>query len=366
MKENWSIPKSKVMSIIKQTVGIDISKNTFTACVCQRSVDGSVKFSKVHSFGNEVKGFNQLLRWVKSEVVKDVELVFLMEATGVYYESLAYHLHKIKKTVHVVLANTSKHYFSSLNIKSKTDKIDARVLSQFGVERKHKVWSPPSPVFLQLRNLTRYYVQLQEQKTAIGNIRHSKEAAHDVQALIIKSNKKLIQEIEKQIKICLAAIEKLISSDEELKEKIRKLNTIKGIGLITIATILAETSGFSGFSNAKQLVSYAGYDVVQTESGSSVKGKTRISKKGNRYIRNAMYFPAMVACRSNPLMKQTYVRIIQKKSSKMIGQVAIQRKLLVLVFSIWKNGTEFMEEYKESSPNQKTETTQDSTVSVLL
>ena len=355
------------MSIVKQSVGIDISKSTFTACVCERSVDGSVKFSKVHSFGNESKGFNQFLRWVKSEATAtDAELVFLMEATGVYYESLAYHLHKIKKTVHVVLANTSKHYFSSLNIKSKTDKIDARVLSQFGAERRHKVWCPPSPVFLQLRNLTRYYVQLQEQKTAIGNLRHSKESAYDVQALIIKSNKRLIEEIDKQIQICLAAIEKLIKSDQELKEKVRKLNTIKGVGLITIATILAETSGFAGFNNAKQLVSYAGYDIVQNESGSSVKGKTRISKKGNRYIRNAMYFPAMVSARCNPAMKQAYIRIIQKKSSKMIGQVAIQRKLLVLIYSMWKNKTEFMEGYKTSSPSPETETTQDSPVSELL
>jgi transposase len=354
------------MSIVKQSVGIDISKSTFTACVCHRSTDGSVKFSKVHSFGNESKGFNQFLRWVKSEsTAQNAELVFLMEATGVYYESLAYHLHKIKKVVHVVLANTSKHYFSSLNIKSKTDKIDARVLSQFGAERRHRVWCPPSPVFLQLRNLTRYHLQLQEQKTAIGNLRHSKEAAYDVQTLIIKSNKRLIAEINKQIQICLAAIDKLIKSDEGLKEKVRKLNTIKGVGLITIATILAETSGFAGFNNAKQLVRYAGYDIVQNESGSSVKGKTRISKKGNRYIRNALYFPAMVSCRCNPAMKIAYVRIIQKKSSKMIGQVAIQRKLLVLIYSMWKNETEFMDGFKTSSPSLKAETTQDSAINEL-
>lgn len=355
------------MSIVKQSVGIDISKSTFTACVCQRDIDGSVKFSQVHSFGNESKGFNQFLRWVKSEATaQNAELVFLMEATGVYYESLAYHLHKIKKTVHVVLANTSKHYFSSLNIKTKTDKIDARVLSRFGVERRHKVWCPPSPVFLQLRNLTRYYVQLQEQKTAIGNIKHSKEAAYDIQTLILKSNEKLIQEIDKQIQICLTAIEKLIKSDEELKDKVRKLTTIKGVGLITIATILAETSGFAGFNNSKQLVSYAGYDIVQNESGSSVRGKTRISKKGNRYIRNALYFPAMVSSRCNSAMKKAYIRITQKKSSKMIGQVAIQRKLLVLIYSLWKNETEFVDDYKKSSPSINTETTQDSTETELL
>ena len=115
-----------------------------------------------------------------------------------------------------------------------------------------------------------------------------------------------------------------------------KLLTIKGLGILTIATILAETLGFQHVKSIKQLVSYAGYDVVQRESGTSIKGKTRISKKGNRYIRKALYFPAMVACRFNDNLKQNYLRIIETKPSKMVGQVAIQRKLLVLIYSLWK------------------------------
>lgn len=339
---------------------------TFTACLCQRSDDGELTFSKVTSFNNETKGYNQFLRWVKGVTLSGPELIFLMEATGVYYENLAHHLYKIKKTVHVVLPNTSKHYFSSLNIKTKTDMVDARILSQFGAERIHKPWSPPPTALLQLRNLTRYYVQLQEQKTALGNIKHSKDCSHDIQSFIIKSNKGLITEIDKQIAKCLAEIKRLIELDKELKRRINKLSTIKGIGLITMVTILAETMGFEQFSSAKQLVSYAGYDVVQRESGTSIKGKTRISKKGNRYIRNALYFPAMVACRYNPSLKETYLRIIQKKPSKMIGQVAIQRKLLILMYTLWRNDTEFIENYKISSPNQKIEATQDSSVAELL
>jgi len=174
------------MAISKQCIGIDISKATFTACVCQRSDDGGLTFSKTVDFSNDTKGFNQFLRWSKGVIVRDAELVFLMEATGVYYENLAHHLHKIKKRVHVVLPNTSKHYFSSLNIKTKTDAVDARILSQFGVERIHKGWSPPPPVLLQLRNLTRYHVQLQEQKTALGNIKHSKDCSHAIQIFILK------------------------------------------------------------------------------------------------------------------------------------------------------------------------------------
>lgn len=354
------------MAITKQSIGIDISKATFTACLCQRSEDGKLTFSKTVDFSNGNKGFNQFLRWAKGVTAHGTEVVFLMEATGVYYEHLAHHLHKISKTVHVVLPNTSKHYFSSLNIKTKTDAVDARILSQLGVERIHKPWSPPPAGLLQLRNLTRYYVQLQEQKTALGNIKHSKDCSYDVQSFIIKSNKKLIGEIDKEIARCTKEINSLVKADRALNKRIEKLATIKGVGMITIVTILAETMGFEEFNSAKQLVSYAGYDVVQRESGTSIKGKTRISKKGNRYIRNALYFPAMVACRYNATLKQAYMRIIQKKSSKMIGQVAIQRKLLILMYTIWKNNTVFIENYKESSSDPKTETTLDSSKAELL
>ena len=346
------------MAYQKQCVGIDISKSSFTACVCKKS-SISLSFSHVATFSNDKTGYNQFLRWVRSELEKGVELVFLMEATGVYYESLAHHLFKLKKTVHVVLPNTSKHYFGSLNIKTKTDKVDAKVLSQFGTEREHKCWSPPSKVFLELRNLTRYYVQLNEQKTALNNIKHAKDSAHYTQSFVLKSNKKLIAQLDKQISNCKQEVERLVNSDPELQQRVQKVLTIKGVGLITIASILAETFGFEHFTSIKQLVSYAGYDVVQRESGTSIKGKTRISKKGNRYIRNALYFPAMVACRFNPNLKQTYIRINQNKPSKMIGQVAIQRKLLSLIFTLWKNNTEFIENYKKVVPTNA-ETTLDS------
>lgn len=355
------------MAIRKQCIGIDISKSTFTACLCQQADDYKLTFSKVLDFSNDSKGFNQLLRWAKGLVVSDAGLVFLMEATGVYYENLAHHLYKIKKRVNVVLPNTSKHYFSSLNVKTKTDAVDARILSQFGIERVHKLWSPPPGALLQLRNLTRYYVQLQEQKTAPGNIKHSKDCSYDVQIFITKSNKKLISEIDKEIQRCLKEIKKAIEEDKALKDRVKKILTIKGVDLITVATILAETMGFNQFQSSKQLVSYSGYDVVQRESGTSIKGKTRISKKGNRYIRNALYFPAMVACRYNESLKETYIRINKNnKASKMIGQVAIQRKLLVLIYTLWKNDTEFMENYKRGSLDPKTETTQDSSIPELL
>lgn len=348
------------MPIQKQSIGIDISKDTFTACGCSVNTDEKLTFTDVKNFKNEQQGFNQLLRWAKTFADPNLELTFLMEATGVYYESLAHHLFKVKKKVVVVLPNMSKHYFSSLNIKSKTDELDAKILSRFGVERAHRLWTPPSAILLHLRNLTRYHVQLQEQKTTLGNIKHSKESSNSIQKFILQSNQKLIKQIDIQIEQCKMEIKKLVMSDGELQERIEKLMTIKGVGFMTVVTIIAETFGFEHFKSAKQVVSFAGYDVVQRESGASIKGKTRISKKGNRFIRNTLYFPAMVATRYNPDLKANYMRIISHNPSKMVGQVAIQRKLLVLIYTLWKNNSIYIPNYNKIAPMVNIEATLDS------
>ena len=155
--------------IYKQSVGIDISKSSFTACICSLNSDQSVFFSESKDFNNNKTGFNQLVRWVKKNTEKDIEVVYLMEATGVYYESLAYHLHAINKVVHVVLPNKTKHYIASLNIKTKTDHTDAKALSQFGAQRKFKSWEPPLPIYKELKALSRYRISLKEDRTALLN-----------------------------------------------------------------------------------------------------------------------------------------------------------------------------------------------------
>jgi len=267
-----------------------------------------------------------------------------MEATGVYYEELAYFLHDKGLSVQVVLPNMSKNYLKSLNIKTKTDKIDAKYLSQFGVERDIPLWNPPPVFFKRLRSLTRYHCQLQEQKTVFSNMLHSVDFTHDSDAYVEKSIKQTIKVIEKQIKDCEKRIKDLIAEDPDVNERIKNVTTIKGVGIMTVATIISETQGFHIFNSIKQLVSYSGYDVVERQSGSSIKGKTRISKKGNKYIRRALYFPALSSVRFNKHMKEFYTRIFERRYQKMVSYVAVQRKLLTLIYTLWKNN----EVYDES------------------
>ena len=121
--------------------------------------------------------------------------------------------------------------------------------------------------------------------------------------------------------------------------------TIKGVGVITAASVIAETNGFALFKNKAQLVSYAGYDVVENQSGSSLNGKTRISKKGNSHIRRCLHFPALVAIKHNIRFKNLYDRVFENTKIKMKGAVAVQRKLLVLIYTLYRKNQPFDPEY---------------------
>ena len=141
-------------------------------------------------------------------------------------------------------------------------------------------------------------------------------------------------------------------------------NKVKGLGIVTVATIIAETNGFVLFTSRGQLISYAGYDVVEKQSGTSVKGRTRISKKGNKFIRRALHFPAITTVKYETHFEHLFDRIVDRSGIKMKGYVAVQRKLLVLIYTLFKNNKPYDPNYhnkeketqKHSSQNCRQDT----------
>lgn len=141
-------------------------------------------------------------------------------------------------------------------------------------------------------------------------------------------------------------MEQVIKMDEELSRKIKFLESIPAISTVTATIVIAETAGFSLFTNAKQLTSFCGYDIVLKESG-TYKGQSRMSKKGNKHIRAALYMPALTAVRVNPILKPFYNRLKPKKAKPMIAVLAVQRKLLYLMYSLWKNECNYDAEFEQ-------------------
>ncbi len=209
-------------------------------------------------------------------------------------------------------------------IRVKTDKIDAQALAQMGAEQNLPLWQPYSKEIYRLRSLTRQNEDLQKERTIILNRIEAISFAQVKSLLILKQLKVSLRLIEKQILELKDEIERCIDQDDVLSSKVKKIQSIKGLGLITIATIIAETNGFQLFKNQRQLVSYAGYDIVENQSGNS-RGKTRISKKGNSHIRRALHMPSLCVVRYNSdSFARFYERVYQSSKVKMKGYVAIQ------------------------------------------
>jgi transposase len=336
--------------MVKYSLGIDISMKVFYACLSIIDIHQQVKVKASRKFNNTAAGFKELLEWIeKNYKEKEVPLQIVMEATGVYYEQCAMYLFKKGFTVSIVLPNKSKKYLQSTGLKSKNDKIDAKGLARMGAQQKLDAWQPMNEFFYVLRALTRHHESLQNLKTNLNNQLHADHAGMYANKQVGKQLKKLIETTDKQIEDIEKSIEDHIASDPAIHQKVNGILKIKGIGLLTVATVLAETNGFVLFKRASQLVSYCGYDVIENQSGKH-KGKTRISKQGNRHVRRILHMPAfnVVRYQVSPFV-QLFNRTIQKHQIKMKSYVAVQKKILVIIYSLWKADESFNESYNQKN-----------------
>lgn len=333
--------------MLKYSVGLDISAKTIHACISEIDAAQKVTVKSSCKIDNTLSGFKQLDQWInKHYKQKNVPLVVNMEATGVYYENCALYLFKGGYSVSVLLPNKAKKWLQSEGLKSKNDKIDAQGLSKMGAEKALELWQPAAEYYYQLRAMTRQQQSSQEMKTAFNNQLHAEEHGMYKNKMVIKQLKQQIKFIEKQIADLETAIEAHIAADEEVAAKVENICKIKGLGIQTVAVILAETNGFALFKNGPQLVSYTGYDVIENQSGDHT-GKTKISKKGNSRIRRILFMPAfnMVRYKQTPFL-DLYKRTFEKHGLKMKSYVAVQKKLLVLIYALWKNNTAYDIKYK--------------------
>jgi len=319
---------------------------TFQACLSVIDNQQQVKVKASRKFTNNLTGFKELHTWImKHYKQQDIPLQIIMEATGVYYEQCAMYLYKKKFTVTVVLPNKAKKYLQATGLKSKNDKIDAMGLAQMGAEKKLEPWQPMDDYYYTLRSLTRHYESLQNLKTNINNQLHADNAGMYANKQVGKQLKKLIETLDKQIEVMKQSINDHIACDETVQRKVNGIIKIKGVGLITVATVLAETNGFLLFENIPQVVSYSGYDIVEDQSGKHI-GKTKISKKGNAHIRRILHMPAfnVVRFQVSPFV-QLFDRTLKKHNMKMKSYVAVQKKILIIIYSLWKNNQEFNEKH---------------------
>ena len=324
--------------LLKYSIGLDVSSKDIKACIAVIDNQQAVKVKSSTTILNTKKGFEDLVKWItKWHTDSSVQLCICLEATGVYHENCSYYLNNLGYKVSIILPNKAKKYLQALGLKSKNDGIDAKGLAQMGAQQNLDQWQPMGTFYYELRVLTRQYQSLQECITAEKNRLHAVEhSAYQIKFEVVQI-KKLIAFLEKQLEASKKEMERHIKSNPAMQKKFTEVCKIYGVSLLSCATIIAETGGFVLFKNYKQVVSYAGYDIVENQSGSSV-GKTRISKKGNSKIRRILHMPSLVAIgKKNTPLHQLYERIYERTQIKMKAIVAVQKKLLITIYYIWKN-----------------------------
>ncbi len=340
------------MNFLKQVLGIDVAQKELVVCLSKLNSDLSIEHYANKVFSNKEAGFVALIKWVKKLTIENVEIHFVMEATGVYHQKFAYYLDANGFNVSIVLPNKISNYIRTLETRTITDKTCAEAIAQFGLERKLDKWQKPNIIFKNIQQLTREREQIVEERSIVKNQLLAENAEVEPNANSIKRIKARIKFLNQQEKEIKQDIEKCIKKDESIEKEIKNITTIPGVGRLTATIVLAETNGFELIRNKKQLISYSGLDVREKQSGTSVKGKPRISKKGNKFLRKAMFFPALSAVKYEQNYKEIYARLVSKNGIKMKGLVAVQRKLLELIYIIFKNKTVYQSDYKKEKRAQ--------------
>jgi transposase len=341
------------MTVIKQIVGIDVAQKELVVCLGRMLQDLTYELYAHKTFSNNRKGHEQFISWVKKQTIEGVSIRYVMEATGVYHEALAYYLDEKGYDVSVVLPNKISNYMRTLEVKTVTDKTCSEAITSFGLERRLDNWRRPKKVYKNLRQLTRERDQLVQERTLVKNQLHAEESEAYPHERSVKRFKERIRMLNRQEKEIKAEISLAVAEDPEVKEQVKLICTIPGVAILTAATILGETNGFELIRNRRQLASYAGFDIKEKQSGTSVRGKSRISKKGNKYLRKAMHLPALAAIRFDPRAKAVFARIVSKHGIKMKAAVAVQRKLLEMTYTIFKLKTGYDKQYLQRHENPK-------------
>lgn len=331
--------------IVKQVLGVDVAQKELVACLGRMHDDWEPELYASKVFANTPKGFSTLLQWVKKQTDETVAVRFVMEATGVYHESFAYFLDEQSQEVSIVLPNKISNYMRTLDVKTINDKTASEAIALFGLERKLDRWKKPKEIYRKLKQLTRERDQLVLERTVIKNQLHAEESEALPNKGSLSRLKERINLINKQEKVIKEEIKALIEQEPEVKKIFDLLCSIPGISLLTAAIILGETNGFDLIRNKRQLASYAGFDVKEKESGTSVKMKPRISKKGNRHLRKALHLPALCAIKYDERFKAIFARLVAKHGIKMKAAVAVQRKLLEMAYTLYKTNKKYDKNY---------------------
>ena len=312
----------------KKIYGIDISKDVFDV---YSEASGHLQYN------NDEKGFRLLLKALPPEAL------VVMEATGYYHYRLAQFLYHNGVLVSVVNPLSVKRFIQMKLAKVKTDKSDAKAICEYGAMNELPLYNALTDVQSECLQLFRLLDSYVKKRTATKNKLKGEEVLGKPSKTVYGSLKRDLKHLNKEIDILEARLLDLVRQDQQ--EQLTLLQSIPGIGMKTALFLIVVTDGFKKFETASQLCSYVGITPTIRESGSSVRGRSRISKVGNKKLRNLVFLAAFSACRYNAACKALFDRLVAKGKSKKLALIAVANKLLKQAFAIAKSGLPYDENF---------------------
>lgn len=319
-------------------VGIDVSKLTFDAVVLP--VQGKQRHRK---FENTLAGFGKFLEWLSP--APTTHLHVCMEGTGRLWEGFAEFLDARKINVSVVNPAQIKGFAESEMRRSKTDRIDAAIIARFCRAQNPRTWAAPLPEIKLVRDLQRHLDSLKEDETRQTNRLKSGELSK----LITDGIKRNLAHIRQEIEFYESEIKGMLKTEGAL-EAARKVLTIIGVGQVTAATFIGELGCLEKFDRLRDVEIFCGIAPRVFQSGTSVHGRTRISKKGNARLRRALFMAALSGMRHNPQLREFADRLKENGKPGKVVVCAVARKLLRMMVAIARSGRVYDPSFKSIAP----------------
>jgi transposase len=310
----------------KEIYGVDISKDVY-------DVFGSLVGH--NQFKNDEKGFRSFFK----SIPKDSLVV--MEATGYYHYRLAQFLYKNGIAVSVVNPLSVKRFLQMKLAKVKTDKSDSKAICEYAQMNEVPLYTALTDVQSECLQLFRLLDSFLKKRTVTKNKLHGEETLGVPSKYVYRSLKRNLKHLDKEVEGIESRLLELVKKEQQ--KQLTLLKSIPGIGVKTALFLIVVTDGFTKFENASQLCSYVGITPTIRVSGSSVRGRSRISKVGNRKLRNLLFLCAFSACKHNKACREIYERITNKAKSKKLALIAVSNKLLKQAFAIAKSGRPYDE-----------------------
>jgi transposase len=323
--------------VVTPVVGIDVSKSKLDIALL---VKGKLK-SK--SLPNSRDGYAELGKWLRNQGVALDAVHVCMESTGVYSEPLALALVDMGMKVSVANPASVKGFAQGLIIRNKNDKADAAVIARYCAMMSPALWQPPPREQRQLRALSEHLASLKEVRQQQANRMEAFKFADQTEAAA--EAKTHLDWLDKEIKRLQKNIDDYIDRHPDIRRDAELIESIPGLARVTAGKVLARVGDLRRFGSAKELAAYIGVTPRQRQSGSSVKGRTTISRIGCRELRAALYMPAVSAMTRNPILREFATRLKATGMPTMAVITAVMRKLVHQMYGVVRSGKPFDPNY---------------------